>query len=244
MNEVIKIDSVKFAYSAKKDHIKALKGVSFNVKKSEVFGFIGPNGAGKTTLIKLLLGILKQDSGSITILDKDPKLPLSRSSLGYMPEIANYSPLLTPRELLSYYGTLCRIPNDVALERSEDLLKTLGLQDRADDQMKSFSKGMMQKVSFAQALINDPDILILDEPASGLDPLARTNIRRILSELREKGKTIFFSSHELSEVELICDRVALLNEGQLISCGTTEELMQNKGVEQSLERYFLDMIGG
>lgn len=244
MADVIKIDSVEFAYPTKKNNIKALKGVSFGVKKSEVFGFIGPNGAGKTTLIKLLLGILKQDAGNISILDKDPQLPLSRSRLGYMPETANYSPLLTPRELLSYYGALCRIPGNVVSKRSDNLLKTLGLQNRANDQMKSFSKGMMQKVSFAQALINDPEILILDEPASGLDPLARINIRNILSQLREKGKTIFFSSHELSEVELISDRVALLSEGKLISCGTTEELMQNKGVEQSLERYFIDMIGG
>ena len=163
--------------------------------------------------------------------------------MGYMPETADYYRYLTPEELLKMYGDIFGLDRSLLKERIPELLKLVGLAEVSSRQMRTFSKGMMQKVSFAQALINDPELLVLDEPASGLDPIARRNMRDVIQGLKDKGKTVFFSSHELSEVELVSDRIGILNKGALLAAGPVDELMGEKGEGQSLENYFLKMIG-
>ena len=159
-----------------------------------------------------------------------------------MPEIANYYWYLTPQELLKMYGKLFGLDKSFLDQKIEELLKKVDLDKQKNILMKNFSKGMLQKVSFAQALINDPELLIFDEPTSGLDPVARINMRNIIQEFKENGKTIFFSSHELSEIETICDEVAIINKGMICKQGPLRELLSEKGQGLTLEQYFLDVI--
>ncbi|MBD3427275.1 MAG: ATP-binding cassette domain-containing protein [Candidatus Omnitrophica bacterium] len=243
MEEIISIKGLHHAYHSGKTIVESLKGVDFSVKRGEIFGFIGPNGAGKTTTIKHLLGILKVQRGELAVFSKSPQDAQTRSHIGYMPESSDYYRFLTPVELLRMYGNIFGIEKKTLSERIRELLAGVGLEEASSRPMGTFSKGMMQKVSFAQALINDPDLLILDEPTGGLDPVARRNMREVIHSLREDGKTVFFSSHELSEVELISDRIAVLNKGRILATGPVAELIGAKGQAQSLENYFLEMIG-
>lgn len=242
MKNILTVDSLVYKYPGGRHNVEALKGISFAVKPGEIFGFIGPNGAGKTTTIKLILGLMPITSGNISIMGLSPARTVSRKRLGYMPETSNLSPYLSPRELLNFYASFFDMSKKSSTDRIEYLLDLVGLSDRADHLMKNFSKGMMQKVSFAQALVNDPDLLVLDEPTGGLDPLARANMRKILTGLRAEGKTVFFSSHELSEVELITDRILMISEGSVLAKGSTEKLISEKGEHRSLERFFLDLM--
>ncbi|MCK4852510.1 MAG: ABC transporter ATP-binding protein, partial [Candidatus Omnitrophica bacterium] len=204
--------------------------------------FLGPNGAGKTTTIKLLLGILLPQKGKVQTLGCNPSRPSTRKKIGYMPETADYYAYLTPRELLRLYGDIFGIDKKRLSERTEELLELVGLAGAAGRPMRTFSKGMKQKVSFAQALINDPDLLILDEPTGGLDPVSRKNMREVITSLRERGKTVFFSSHELSEVELISDSIAILDKGRVLASGALSGFLNGKTDRQSLESYFLQII--
>ncbi|NQT32578.1 MAG: ABC transporter ATP-binding protein [Candidatus Omnitrophica bacterium] len=242
MREVLTANNLSYTYETGKKKVEALKGLSFAVNDGEIFGFIGPNGAGKTTTIKLLLGILISQKGELSVLGKSPTLPEARKSVGYMPEIANYYRYLTPVELLTMYGDIFGIEKKLLKARINELLRLVDLEKESDRIMGTFSKGMMQKVSFAQALVNDPDLLILDEPSSGLDPVARKNMREVIKSLRDKDKTVFFSSHELSEVELVSDRIGILNRGELLAVGPVEDLLGEKEEGQTLESYFLNMI--
>ncbi|MBU0570566.1 ABC transporter ATP-binding protein [Patescibacteria group bacterium] len=232
-----------YTYETGKNKVEALKGVDLSVNNGEIFGFIGPNGAGKTTTIKLLLGILIPEKGELALFGRAPSNTETRRTIGYMPEIADYYRYLTPVELLTMYGNIFGIEKKLLHERINKLLKLVGLGEVSNRLMRTFSKGMMQKVSFAQALINDPDLLILDEPTSGLDPVARKKMREVIQDLKATGKTIFFSSHELSEVELVSDRIAILNKGRLLAVGSAKDLLGGKAEGQSLESYFLNMIG-
>jgi len=243
MQQVLSTKNLCYAYETGKKRVEALKGIDLSVNRGEIFGFIGPNGAGKTTTIKLLLGIVIPEKGELTLFGKSPSDPKTRQSVGYMPEIADYYRYLTPMELLVMYGNIFGINKSLLHERANKLLEMVDLEEAANRLMRTFSKGMMQKVSFAQALINDPDLLILDEPTSGLDPLSRNRMREVIQDLRKKGKTIFFSSHELSEVELISDRIGVLHKGRLLAVGPAKELLGGKEAGQSLESYFLKMIG-
>ncbi|MDP8257830.1 MAG: ABC transporter ATP-binding protein [Candidatus Aadella gelida] len=243
MQQVIIAKDLQYTYESGKRKIEALKGVDFSVKEGEIFGFIGPNGAGKTTTIKLLLGILNPQQGALSVFGQAPTDPKTRQTVGYMPEIADYYRYLTPKELLIMYGNIFGISKNVLHERIEKLLNLVDLEESSGRLMRTFSKGMMQKVSFAQALINDPDLLILDEPTSGLDPVSRKRTREVIQDLKEKGKTIFFSSHELSEVELISDRIGVLYKGELLDSGSAKDLLGGKEEGQSLESYFLKIIG-
>jgi len=242
VREVLTANNLSYTYETGKKKVEALKGLSFAVNDGEIFGFIGPNGAGKTTTIKLLLGILISQKGELSVLGKSPTLPEARKSVGYMPEIANYYRYLTPVELLTMYGDIFGIEKKLLKARINELLRLVDLEKESDRIMGTFSKGMMQKVSFAQALVNDPDLLILDEPSSGLDPVARKNMREVIKSLRDKDKTVFFSSHELSEVELVSDRIGILNRGELLAVGPVEDLLGEKEEGQTLESYFLNMI--
>jgi ABC-2 type transport system ATP-binding protein len=223
---------------------EALRSVNLSVKKGEIFGFLGPNGAGKTTTIKTILGHIPLYKGTIRVLGSAPGDPSAKKRIGYMPETANYYWYLTPRELLGMYAGIFGLEKERAKEKIEELLELVGLKEAAGGMMRTFSKGMMQKVSFAQALINDPELLILDEPTSGLDPVARISMRGVIQGLRAKGKTIFFSSHELSEVETVSDEIAVIKDGVILRSGRTGELLAKKGASATLESFFLEIIGG
>jgi len=218
----------------------ALRDFSLAVHPGEVFGFLGPNGAGKTTTIKVLLGLMPPSAGSVVVLGGDPADPETRRRLGYLPEVANYYGFMTVRELLRFYGALCGLTPEQIRGRSDELIATVGLADVQRRPLRQFSKGMLQRAGIAQALLHDPDLLILDEPTTGLDPLARLQMRDIIVGLRRRGKTVFFSSHELSEAEMICDRVGILIAGRLSWCGPTREVAGDGG--QNLERVFLNLI--
>lgn len=220
--------------------VRAVDGLSLAVAEGETFGFLGTNGAGKTTTIKILLGLTPSDSGRAAIFGKDPRDVHTRRKIGYMPETAYYYPFLKAGELLAFYGRLCGMNKSEIKKRTEELLVDVGLVNVAGKQLKTFSKGMLQRVGIAQALLHDPDLLILDEPFTGLDPLAKIHFRDLILNLKRKGKTVFFSSHELSEAELICDRVAILKEGRCVYDGLTTEIVGDGKL--NLERIFLRVL--
>lgn len=204
-----------------------LKGCSLTVYKGETFGLLGQNGAGKTTLLKVLLGIIRPNGGEGRLLGKPLGDRSVKQQIGYLPENPYFYDFLTGWEFLHYIAGLFRIPPAVQRERIPDLLDQVGLSQTSarKKQLRQYSKGMLQRVGLAQALINDPDVVFLDEPMSGLDPLGRYQIREIIMSLKAQGKTIFFNSHVLSDVELICDRVGILARGELICIGSLQELL-------------------
>lgn len=221
--------------------LRAVNGLSLSIRKGEIMGFLGVNGAGKTTTIKMLLGFFLPDSGRLSVWGENPSDPAARRRIGYMPETAYYYPYLNVRELLRFYGGLCGLPKPAVRAASERLIEQVGLSDAGDRLLRNYSKGMLQRAGIAQALLHNPDLLILDEPFTGLDPLARIQFRDLILRLKGEGKTIFFSSHELSEAELICDRVAILKAGSLVWSGTTRDAAGDG--RQNLERIFLRMLG-
>ncbi len=212
--------------------IASLKGCSLSVFQGETFGLLGPNGAGKTTLLKLLLGIVRPTSGRGLLLSHPLGSRSIKQHLGYLPENAYFYDYLTGWECLQMTAGLFQIPAEVQRLRIPQLLELVGLPQAAarKKQMRQYSKGMLQRVGMAQALINDPQLVFLDEPMSGLDPLGRYQMRNIILSLKQQGKTIFFNSHILSEVEQICDRVAILDRGQLICSGSIDELLGTANV--------------
>lgn len=220
--------------------VEAVKNLTLSLNKGEVLGFIGTNGAGKTTTIKMLLGLLPVSSGKLSVLGGDPSDPEIRRRLGYMPETANYYPYLNAWELLSFYGGLCGLDKKTIRERSEKLLDEVDLLQAAKRRLKTYSKGMLQRAGLAQALLADPDLLILDEPFTGLDPLARIRLRNLIKRLRDEGKSIFFSSHELGETELLCDRVAIIKDGHCFYQGPVTDIAGDG--KCNLERLFLETL--
>ncbi len=219
----------------------AVDGLSLSVHKGEVFGFLGPNGAGKTTTMNVLLGFVNATSGYASLFGVNVHEPIARQRIGYLPEMTYYYKFLTAEELLRFYARVFGIPRSEADKRIDRLLKLVELEAVRKRTIKSYSKGMQQRVGLAQALINDPDLLILDEPTSGLDPIGRMKVREIIQRLKNEGKTVFFSSHELGEVETVCDRVAILHQGKLMVEGRVNELMQK--YQCDLEQIFLQIIG-
>jgi ABC-2 type transport system ATP-binding protein len=219
----------------------ALKGLNLQVRAGEVFGFLGPNGAGKTTTMNVLLGFVNATGGDAFLFGVNVREPIARQRIGYLPELTYYYKFLTAEELLRFYGRIFRLPRARLEARIDELLKLVELDHARKRPIKGYSKGMQQRVGLAQALINDPDLLILDEPTSGLDPIGRMKVREIIQRLKNQGKTVFFSSHELGEVETVCDRVAIINQGELKIEGRVSELTEKH--QASLERIFLDIIG-
>ena len=211
-----------------KSKVNALEELSLNVERGKIFGLLGPNGAGKTTLVKILLGITFQSSGSATILGSDPNDYHFKNKVGYLPENHKYPSYLTGYQVLKYFGRLSG-KSGIELEKKIDqLLELVKLSKWKKTKIKSYSKGMMQRLGLAQALVNDPELIFLDEPTDGVDPIGRKEIRDLLVELKEREKTIFLNSHLLSEVELITDRVGILNHGKLLREGTVKELTERK----------------
>lgn len=203
-----------------------LKKISFSVEDGEIFGLLGPNGAGKSTLIKIINRILFPDKGTVRIFEASHFSQSYSAAIGYMPEQPHFYDYLTGREFLRYMGSLFGISSKQLKERTDRLLQLVGMATRADFALRKYSKGMLQRIGIAQALINDPKLVILDEPMSGLDPIGRKEVRDIIFHLKSEGKTIFFSTHILQDVEMICDHVAILNEGSLIKIGRLTELLR------------------
>ena len=231
---VIEIENLTQDYQTgfwRKRKVRALDGLNLWVESGEVFGFLGPNGAGKTTTFKILMRMLRPTAGSARILGRPLDDLQMRARIGYLPERPYFYHYLTAREFLVYCGALCDLSRDRASKRAADLLDQVGLSDSADKHLRKFSKGMLQRVGLAQALINDPEALFLDEPMSGLDPLGRREVREMIASLRSRGKTIFFSSHILTDVEAMCDRVAILNRGRLVETGRLSDILKSRSNE-------------
>ena len=202
----------------------AVGRLNLEVKEGEIFGFLGPNGAGKTSTIHLLLNLIRPTSGTAYLFDRPVAETEVHRRLGYLPESINLHDYYRGRSLLEFYAALCGVPPDARPARVAELLKLLNLEEAAEKVVAKYSKGMMQRIGFAQAMLHDPDLLILDEPTASLDPVGRKEFRDILLELKRRGKTVFISSHILSEVETVCDRVAILQNGELKRVGTLQEL--------------------
>ena len=212
----------------RKRPIRALDGLSLRVEAGEIFGFLGPNGAGKTTTLKLLMNLIRPTAGSARILGQPVDAVSMRRNIGYLPENPYFYDHLTPEELLTYIGTLFGIRQPVLRKKILELLESVGLAEARKLQLRKFSKGMVQRVGIAQALINDPEVVFLDEPMSGLDPLGRREVRLVISSLRTRGATVFFSSHILPDVEALCDRVAIMNRGKLLELGALLDILKVK----------------
>ena len=209
-------------------HKPVLHDVSLRVERGEIYGFLGPNGAGKTTSMKCLLGLLTPDRGTIEIFGRNGSEPAARQKLGYLPEQPYFYAHLTGRELIDYFGRLFCLPRATRVHRTAELLERVGMTANADVPIKQYSKGMLQRVGLAQALINDPELVILDEPMSGLDPIGRREIKDIILGLKEKGTTVFFSSHILGDAEALCDRVGLLFEGRILNESSVQALLEER----------------
>ena len=203
---------------------QALKEVSFTVNQGEIFGLLGPNGAGKTTFIKVLLGIINKSGGSASMMGYAAGSKKCREMVGYLPERLRIPPHLTAYNALEYFGDLSNVPASVVKAKRDEYLELVGLKGREKDLVKKFSKGMVQRLGLAQALLHDPKMVILDEPTDGLDPRARAEMRAIIRSLADRGVTIFLNSHLLQEVEMVCDRVAILDKGCLRYCGSVANI--------------------
>jgi ABC-2 type transport system ATP-binding protein len=206
--------------------VQALNGVSLDVPRGEIFGLLGPNGAGKTTLIKILLGIVRRSSGSASVLGHVAGDRRGRRSIGYLPESHRIPHHLTGNTALEYYGQLSGMPLAEIRGKRDGLLDTVGLGKWGRTPVKNYSKGMQQRLGLAQAMLHDPDLLILDEPTDGVDPVGRAEIRDVLFQLKDRGKTVFLNSHLLQEIELVCDRVAILHAGLVRHVGPVRELTE------------------
>jgi len=240
MEPIIRIENLRVEYrgSTRK---RAVDGLSLTVRPGEVLGFLGPNGAGKTTTMNVLLGFVNPTGGAAYIFGVNVRDPISRQRIGYLPELTYYYKFLSAEELLRFYARIFEIPRHEVGPRIDRVLRLVELDGARKRLIKTYSKGMQQRIGLGQALINDPDLLILDEPTSGLDPIGRMKVREIIQQLKQEGKTVLFSSHELGEVETICDRVAILNQGRLQVEGSVSELVEK--YQCNLEQIFLKVVG-
>jgi ABC-2 type transport system ATP-binding protein len=212
---------------------RALQPLHLTVEHGEIFGFLGPNGAGKTTTLKMLMGLVFPTAGTARILDKEWTDPEVKEQIGFLPEQPYFYDYLTAHELLDYYGQLSGVPAQDRKPRIDEMLRRVGLTDIKGVQLRKFSKGMLQRVGIAQAILHNPRLVFLDEPMSGLDPLGRREVRDLILQLQQEGKTVFFSTHILSDAEALCDRVAIIHKGELRGVGAVEEL--TKSVQGKVE---------
>ncbi len=212
----------------------ALRPLNLTVAEGEVFGFLGPNGAGKTTTLKLLMGLVFPTGGTARILGKDINDPAIKAQIGFLPEQPYFYDYLTAKELLEYYARLSGMEPKERGRKVEAMLARVGLKDAARVQLRKFSKGMLQRVGLAQAVLHDPKVVFLDEPMSGLDPMGRREVRDLMEELKQQGKTVFFSTHILSDAEALCDRVAVIHQGELRGVGHVAELTSSVAAKVEL----------
>lgn len=222
---IIHADRVTKVFNPRgKGAVTALAELSLDVREGEIFGLLGPNGAGKTTFIKVLLEIVRATSGHADMLGEPVGHAAAKARVGYLPENHRYPDFLTGAQVLRYFGKLSGVAGAELEQRIDDRLRLVGMEQWKNTKIRKYSKGMLQRIGLAQALVNDPKLVMLDEPTDGVDPIGRKEIRDLLARLRDAGKTVFLNSHLLSEVELICDRVAILNKGRLVRLGTVKEL--------------------
>jgi ABC-2 type transport system ATP-binding protein len=222
---VIVTDGLRKTYGA----VEALKGVSLAVNRGEIFGLLGQNGAGKSTLIKILLGIVRKTDGQATLLGEPAGRSNIRTRVGYLPEDHQFPQYHTAASLLHFYGQLYGMSRTERNRRIPDVLETVGILKRKDYKLRTFSKGMKQRLGIAQAIFHNPDVIFLDEPTDGVDPVGRKELRELFEKLRDEGKTVFVNSHLLGEVELMCDRVGILQRGDMVQLGTVAALTQQDG---------------
>ena len=239
MSYVVEIENLTKDYEVgfwRKKRVRALDGLTLNVEGGQIFGFLGANGAGKTTTLKLLMRLIYPTMGSARILGRGLNDVSMRSRIGYLPEHPYFYDYLTARELLNYFAELFGYKRAERERRARELLARVHLDEKSwDKQLRKYSKGMLQRVGLAQALVNDPEIVFLDEPMSGLDPIGRRQVRDLIADLRARGTTVFMCSHILSDIEVLCDRVAILKRGRLSETGTLEELRRSEGSEHRIE---------
>jgi len=239
MNYIIEIENLSKDYEIgfwKKKKVRALDSLNLQIEGGQIFGFLGGNGAGKTTTIKILMSLMFPTTGTARILGSDISSVKMHSRIGYCPENPYFYDYLKARELMNYFGELFGLDAAQRNRKTEELLTKVGLEEKDwNKQLRKFSKGMLQRVGLAQALINEPEIVFLDEPMSGLDPIGRREIRELIAELREKGTTVFMSTHILSDIEALCDRVAILRNGKLAATGNLDDLLSQSGERQIFE---------
>lgn len=242
-DSVIEVENLVVEYGRGSKKVRALDGISFRVGAGECVGFIGANGAGKSTTMKVLMGFMFPTSGRASVFGANCGETESRRRIGYLPEVALYYPFMTAGELLDLYGGLHGLTSRELDERVPAILDKVGLGGREDTLLRNCSKGMQQRLGIAQALIADPDLFVFDELSSGLDPIGRHDLRNVLLDLKKKGRTIFFSSHELTEVEALCDRVIIIHKGRIIkSAPVADVLAESK--DMSLEAYYMSLVRG
>jgi ABC-2 type transport system ATP-binding protein len=245
---VILVENLAVAYGRGARQTAAVSGLSFDVLAGETVGFIGPNGAGKSSTIKTLMGFIFAQGGQARVFGAPAGSVEARRRIGYLPEVSLYYPFMKAREVLELYGGLAGLDRASLRRRIPELLERVGLGGNGEVLLKNFSKGMQQRVGIAQAIISDPDLLIFDEMSSGLDPVGRYELREVLLDLKRRGKTIFFSSHELYEVEALCDRVIMINRGKKIADQAVPELLERLAREGNghgpvtLEEHFMRLI--
>lgn len=239
MSPIVEIEGLTKDYEKgfwKKKKIRALDGLDLSVEPGQIFGFLGGNGAGKTTTIKLLMSLIFPTAGTARILGAEIGDVSMHQRIGYCPENPYFYDYLKPRELMDYFGRLFGLDAAAREKRTASLLGKVGLKERDwDRQLRKFSKGMLQRVGLAQSLINDPEIVFMDEPMSGLDPVGRRQVRELIAELRNNGKTVFMSSHILTDIEALCDNVAILRAGKLVEAGKLDELLNASGIGSGFE---------
>jgi ABC-2 type transport system ATP-binding protein len=237
----LSFDGLDVRFASGTREVVALDNLSLAVPAGTICGFLGPNGAGKTTAIHVLLGFQQATRGDARIFGRHVNDPGARRRIGYLPEHPDAYRFLTGREMLRFAGRLCGLAGRGLDERADAVLREVDLAAAADRRIATYSRGMRQRICLAQALLHEPDLLILDEPTGGLDPIGRLLIRRVISDWRSRGKTVFFSSHELSEVELVCDRVCILARGRVVAQGAPRELA---APGEGLEPFFLRVVSG
>ena len=244
MTTVVEIKNLSKDYETgfwRKKKVRALDDLTLSVGGGQIFGFLGGNGAGKTTTIKILMSLLFPTAGTAKILGKEISDVQMHKAIGYCPENPYFYDYLTARELMNYFGELFGIDASARKKRTEELLTKVGLEEKSwDKQLRKFSKGMLQRVGLAQSLINDPEIVFLDEPMSGLDPIGRREVRELIAGLRDSGTTVFMSTHILSDVETLCDEVAILRNGKLAATGRLDDLLANESERRVFE---INVIG-
>ena len=211
----------------KRTSVEALKGLNLSVSQGEVFGFLGPNGAGKSTTIKILMGLIAATSGTARLFDTDVSQATARKRVGYLPENPSFYDFLSAREYLEFIGKAFAMPEATIKKRSIEVLEQLQLSEAANRSIRSYSKGMVQRLGIAQTQLHDPDLYILDEPMSGLDPIGRSLVKDIIRQLKSQGKTVFFSTHITADVEAVCDRVGVIAKGKLEALDTVESILRS-----------------
>jgi ABC-2 type transport system ATP-binding protein len=245
---VLNVDGIKKHFRGEMSLAKreVLRGVSFHAREGEVLGFLGPNGAGKTTTIKIILGLIRANEGSVTIFDLPPRDARAMARIGYLPEMPYFYPHLSLSEFLELCGCVSGIARADLSGRIDRIVEMVDLMPHRDARLKTFSKGMLQRAGLAQAILHDPDLLILDEPFSGLDPVGRKMVRDILVDLKKRGKTIFFSSHILSDMETLCDRACIIRDGIIAKSVVLDDLLRmGEGtVEVTARGWRAEMIRG